>query len=117
MKRQLILLVFLLILNFFADAKTQSKSASKKAMVYLTVQAENGSVKQKFNEDGTITCIIKPGDVIRVSTIYLNGEDVTYLLENNKFTLPLLNNNAALEVLFDSPSVDIKTVYNTITMF
>ena len=117
MKIKIILLVFLLILNFTADAKTQSTFASKKTTVYLTVQAENGSIKQKFNEDGTITCIIKPGNVIRVSTIYLNGEDVTSLLDSNKLTLPLLTKNAALEVVFDSPSVDIKTVYNTIAMF
>lgn len=117
MKSKIILLVFLLILNFTADAKTQSKFASKKTTVYLTVQAENGSIKQKFNEDGTITCTIEPEDVIRVLTIYLNGEDVTYMLENNKITLPLLTKNVALEVVFDSPSADIKTVYNTITMF
>jgi len=117
MKRQLILLVFLLILNFIANAKTQSKPASKKETVYLTVQAENGSVKQKINEDGTITCTIEPDDIIRVLMIYLNGEDVMYKLENNELTLPLLTKNAELEVVFDSPLAGNKTVYNTITMF
>jgi len=117
MKRLLILLVFLLILHSFGDAKTQSKFAGKKPTVYLTVQAENGSIKQKFNEDGTITCIIKPDDVIRVSTIYLNGEDVTDKLEDNILSLPLLTKNSALEVVFDSTLTYIKPVYNTIAMF
>jgi len=117
MKRNLILLVFLLVLNTFVDAKTQTKVASKKAPVCLTIQAENGSIRQKVNEDGTITCIIKTGDVIRVSSIVLNGEDMMNHLESNKLTLPLLTENTTLQITFDSTASYNQPVYNTIAMF
>lgn len=117
MKRNLILLVFLLVLNVIVDAKTQTKVADKKTQVCLTIQAENGSVKQKVNEDGTITCIIKTGDVIRVSSIVLNGADVMNQLEKNKLTLPLLTENTTLEITFDSTASYTQPVYNTIAMF
>jgi hypothetical protein len=116
MKRNLILLAFLLVLIVFVDAKTQSKVADKKA-VCLTIQAENGSIKQQVNEDGTITCIIRTGDVIRVSSIVLNGEDVTNQMESNKFTLPLLTENTTLNITFDSIPTFTQPIYNTIAMF
>ena len=117
MKRNLILLFILLVLNSFVDAKTHTKYASKKTTFYLTFQAENGSIKQKFNENGTITCIIKQRDVIRVSSIVLNGDDVTNQLEKNKYTLPVLTQNSTLEITFDSTTNYIQTVYSTIAMF
>jgi len=117
MKRQLILLVFLLVFSLFVDAKTQTKIAGKKAPVCLTLQAENGSIKQKRNADGTITCIIQPEDVIKVSSIVLNGMNITNQLENNKLTLPLLTQDSTLEVTFESISLNIKTNYNTIAMY
>lgn len=117
MNKKLVLIVLLLVIAFMADAKTPSKKAMKKAPVCLTVQAENGSIKQKYNEDGTITCIIKPGDVIRVSAIFLNGEDVTNMLEKNKLVLPLLTKNTTLEISFEEMPTYIAPVYNTIAMY
>ncbi|MCX6308562.1 MAG: hypothetical protein NTY32_06965 [Bacteroidia bacterium] len=117
MKRLKLLLVLLLVLNFVIEAKTQTKVRCEKASVCLTLQAENGSIKQRVNEDGTITCIIKPGDVIRVSTIVLNGEDVTNQLEYNTLNLPLLTANTTLEITFESISSYNQPVYNTIAMF
>ena len=117
MKRNLILLFILLLFNTFVDAKTQTKGASKKTPVCLTIQAENGSIKQRVNEDGTITCIIKTGDIIRVSSIVLNGEDIMNKLESNKLTLPLLTENTTLEITFDSIASYNQPVYNTIAMF
>lgn len=116
MNNKLVLIVLLLVITFFADAKTPSRNVIKKAAVCLTVQAENGSIKQKFNEDGTITCIIKPNDVIRVTTIFLNGDDVTNLLEKNKLELPLLTKNSTLEISFEEIPTYIAPVYNTIAM-
>jgi hypothetical protein len=116
MKRYLVLLALLLVITLCADAKKQSKVAIKKATICLTVQAENGSIKQKFNEDGTITCIIKPGDVIRVTTIYLNGEDVTNQLEKNKLVLPVLTENTTLEISFEEKPLYIEPIYNTVAM-
>jgi len=117
MKRTLVLLVFLLVLYVFVDAKTPTKVAGKKAQVCLTIQAENGSIKQKVNEDRTITCIIKTGDVIRVSSIVLNGEDVTNQLEKNKLTLSRLTENTTLEITFDSTATYTQPIYNTIAMY
>jgi len=117
MKTNLIFFVLLMVIAFSADAKTQSNVWNKKAPVCLTVQAENGTIKQKFNEDGTITCIIKPLDVIRISAIFLNGEDVTSQLEKNKLILPILTVNTTLEVCFEEKPLNTAPVYNTIAMF
>lgn len=116
MKRILILFFILLAVNVFVDAKTNTKYASNLTPYYLTLQADNGSIKQKFNEDGTITCVIKLGDVIRVSSILLNGEDITNQLEKNKLKLPVLTENTTLEISFDEISAFVTTVYNTITI-
>lgn len=117
MRRILVLLAFFLVISHFADAKTQSKNVDKKSVVCLTVQAENGSIKQKTNKDGSITCIIKPDDVIRVSTILLNGEDITNQLEKNKFSIPLLTKNTTLEITFDERSSYTEQAYRTIAMY
>lgn len=117
MKRLLVLLALFLVISPFADAKTESKKTDKKTIVCLTVQAENGSIKQKSNEDGTITCIIKPDDVIRVSTILLNGEDITNQLDKNKLTLPILTQNTTLEISFDSNTSNLQPKFNTIAMY
>lgn len=117
MKRILVLLVFILVISHVSDAKTQSKKLDKKNIVCLTVQAENGSIKQKINKDGSITCIIKPDDVIRVSTILLNGEDITNQLEKNKFSIPFLTKNATLEITFDHHSSFTEQTYRTIAMY
>lgn len=117
MKTNLIIIVLLLVLSFSANAKPKSKVAKIKAPVCLTVQAENGSIKQKLNADGSITCIIKPGDVIRVSAIFLNGKDVTNLLEKNKLVLPLLTQNTTLEISFEEVPAFATPTYNTIAMY
>ncbi len=110
-------MAFLLVLNVFVDAKTQTKISCKETPVCLTIQAENGSIKQKLNEDGSITCIIKPSDVIRVSSIVINGQDITNRLEKNKFILSQLTENTTLEITFESSSQNIQPVYNTIAMY
>jgi len=117
MKKILVLSVVFLVVSLFADAKTQSKKVDKKNFVCLTVQAENGSIKQKINKDGSITCIIKPNDVIRVSTILLNGEDITNQLEKNKFNLPLITENSTLEITFDQQPYFTEQAYRTIAMY
>jgi len=116
MKRHLVLLIFLLALSLPIGAKTRTNNPVKNTRVCLTIQAENGSIKQKVNEDGTITCTIKPNDLIRVSSILLNGEDVTNQMEKNKLDLPLLTENATLEVSFESISNYPQMVYRTIAM-
>lgn len=117
MKRFYVFIVLFLVICFFADAKTPAKVETKKAPVCLTLQAENGSVKQNINEDGTITCIIKSTDLIRVTTILLNGEDITAQLEKNKLNLPILTQNSTLEIDFEEPSQFPQQTYYTIAMF
>lgn len=116
MKRHSILIVLLLVISLCTEAKKATKTERVKTPVCLTLQAENGSVRQKVNEDGTITCTIKPSDVIRVTTILLNGEDVSNQLDNNKLTLPLLSENATLEIVFEEIPYFSRVEYNTIAM-
>lgn len=117
MKRNAILTVLILALCFFVNTNMLAKCIISAAPVYLTVQAENGSLlRQLINNDGTITCIFKPSDVIRINSIMLNGSDVTYQLEGYKYTTPVLTENSTLEISFDSTATDLfQTKYNTIT--
>lgn len=105
-----------LVISLYAEAKTPVKVKAKKAPVCLTLQAENGTVQQKVNYDGSITCIIKINDLIRVSSILLNGEDVTAQLDKNKLNLPALTKSATLEISFEEPSQFSQPIYNTIAM-
>jgi hypothetical protein len=117
MKRYLLLIVLLSGICFASAARNSVKSEKKKSAVCLTVQAENGSVKQQTNEDGTITCVINKSDLIRITAILLNGEDVTCLLDNTKLNLPQLTKNATLEVQFEEYPTFCRQEYKTIAMF
>lgn len=114
MKRYLSIVALLLIFCMVAEAKKAPKSERKQAPVCLTLQAENGTVKQKLNEDGTITCIIRTSDLIRVSSIVLDGEDISYLLVKNKLNVPVLAKDATLEIVYDEPTAYQQPRYNTI---
>jgi len=116
MKKHSILIVLLLVICLQAAAKKPTVVERKKSQVCLTLQAENGSVKQKVNEDGTITCIIKSSDLIRVSSIVLNGVDLTSQLEKNKLNLPLLTKNSTLEIYFDEIPYYDQVEYTTMAM-
>jgi len=112
MKRYFILMALCFSLCLMINAAKQAKRCSKP--VYLTVLAENGNVRQRNNRDGTVTFIIMPNDVIRVSTILLNGKDVTTDLEGNKYTTPGLTKNATISICFDSTSTFTPMNYYTI---
>ncbi len=117
MKRNLVLIVLFFVVCMVSEAKISTKVEKKKSPVCLTVQAENGSIKQKLNEDGTITCVFKSSDLIRVATIILNGEDMTNLLDKNQLNLPLLTKDSTLEIQFDEIPVFNQPTYRTIAMF
>jgi hypothetical protein len=116
MKSHTILTAFLLCLCFFVDANRHSDNEIYKPALMITAQAENGSFRQQVNKDGTITCIIKHTDVIRVNSIFFNGSDVTYKLVDNKYTTPVLTENSTLTICFDSINIELYTEYNTIAM-
>jgi hypothetical protein len=117
MKRKAIFIAMILALCLFTNTKTLAKGRTSTAPVFLTVQAENGNIlRQLTNKDGTITCVFKPSDVIRINSIILNGSDVTYQLEGYKYTTPVLTKNSTLEINFDSvDNNSFQTRYNTIT--
>jgi hypothetical protein len=116
MKRNIILIVFTLGFCLFVQANKQANIA---APVYLTVQAENGGLlKQLRNENGTVTCIFHPSDVIRIEAIIFNGQDVTSSLKGNKFITPVLTKDATLDISFEMPKSDWEqTNYRTIASF
>ena len=98
------------------EAKKNTKIESKKSQVCLTLQAENGSVRQKVNDDGTITCTIKYSDLIRVTSIVFNGEEVSNQLEKNILELPLLTKDSTLEIVFEEIPYFNRVEYTTIAM-
>lgn len=117
MTTKLFIIALILFFSFVAEAKNPVKVEKKNSPVSLTIQAENGSVKQSINSDGSITCTISTNDLIRVSTILLNGEDVTNLLESNKLNLPLLSKNSTLEISFEEIPYFREPEYRTIAMY
>lgn len=68
---------------------------------YLSIKhSENGTVKQKITLGRSYTYKISPVDGQKLSALYFNGVDVTSEIKGDKFTTPVLNDNATLEVEF-----------------
>ncbi len=98
----LIVLLFNLPSGLFGkNANIQEEDYSATELVYLTFLADNGSFRQVTNQDGTITIYVKPYDVIKVNSILLNGSDVSLDLVKNHYTLPVLTENATLDISFE----------------
>ncbi len=68
---------------------------------YLSIKhSENGTVKQKITLGRSYTYKITPVNGQKLSALYFNGVDITSEIKGNKFTTPVLNDNATLEVEF-----------------
>ena len=68
---------------------------------YLSIKhSENGTVKQKITLGRSYTYKITPVNGQILSALYFNGVDVTSEIKGDKFTTPVLNDNATLEVEF-----------------
>lgn len=86
-------------------------------VVYLTLQADNGSFRQVTEMDGTITIYFKVLDLININSILLNGSDVTSELVKNKYTLPALTKNATLDISIENSPTDSNQIrYNTVSL-
>ncbi len=69
---------------------------------YLTIKhSENGVVKQKITLGRSYTYKISPVSGQKLTALYFNGVDVTSEIKGDKFTTPVLNDNATLEVEFE----------------
>ena len=70
---------------------------------YLTIKhSENGAVKQKITLGRSYTYKISPVSGQKLIALYFNGVDVTSEIKDSKFTTPVLNDNATLEVEFEA---------------
>lgn len=116
MKKIILLLALLLVIAHFGEAKDQTKELTNDACVFLTVQSENGRIKLQNNDDGSIAIILMLDEVVCVSNIILNGEDVTNQMEKNLLTIPPLHENMTLEVNFEKRPHNVETAYRTIAM-
>ena len=68
---------------------------------YLSIKhSENGTVKQKITLGRSYTYKITPVNGQKLSALYFNGVDITSEIKGNKFTTPVLNDNATLKVEF-----------------
>lgn len=116
---QMLLLVLLFNIPdvlFGKISNIQEDDYSATEVVYLTFQAENGSFRQVSNMDGTITIYVKPYDIIKVNSILLNDSDVSLDLVKNHYTLPVLTENATLEITFERAATSQNRIeYSTIT--
>ena len=86
-------------------------------VVYLTLQADNGSFRQVKEMDGAITIYFKSLDLININTILLNGSDVTLELVKNQYTLPTITKNTTLDITFEKAPTDLNQIrYNTVSL-
>ena len=70
---------------------------------YLTIKhSENGVVKQRIVLGRSYTYKISPVSGQKLAALYFNGVDVTSEIKGGKFTTPVLNDNATLEVEFEA---------------
>jgi hypothetical protein len=121
--KRLLLTGFLLLGFIFPHCNRleskESSPAKNRQSLYLTIQAENGSIRQRLNKDGSYTVYIYTRDLIRVASIRFNGKDLTSDLMGNKVVTPVLTKNSTLEVQFDSTSMytDNSPIYNTIAAY
>lgn len=70
---------------------------------YLTIKhSENGVVKQKITLGRSYTYKISPVSGQKLAALYFNGVDVTSEINGAKYTTPVLNDNATLEVEFEA---------------
>lgn len=70
---------------------------------YLTIKhSENGDVKQKITPGRSYTYKISPVSGQKLAALYFNGVDVTSEIKGGKFTTPVLNDNATLEIEFEA---------------
>ena len=86
-------------------------------VVYLTLQADNGSFRRVTEMDGTTTIYFKSLDLIHINTILLNGSDVTLELVKNQYTLPTITKNTTLDITFEKAPTDLNQIrYNTVSL-
>lgn len=70
---------------------------------YLTIKhSENGVVKQKITLGRSYTYKISPVSGQKLTALYFNGVDVSSEIKGGKYTTPVLNDNATLEVEFEA---------------
>jgi hypothetical protein len=70
---------------------------------YLTIKhSENGDVKQKITPGRSYTYKISPVSGQKLTALYFNGVDVSSEIKGGKYTTPVLNDNATLEVEFEA---------------
>lgn len=70
---------------------------------WLTIKhSENGVVKQKITLGRSYTYKISPVSGQKLAALYFNGVDVTSEIKGAKYTTPVLNDNATLEVEFEA---------------
>lgn len=110
------LVLTVLFILFFCLYSFSEKSINVKS-VYITIQAENGSVRQIENDEESTTWLILPDNGWEISNVVYNGEDITNKLDmNNRIQTPNSISNATILITFEQAGDDYITQYNVQTV-
>lgn len=82
--------------------------------VYLTVKsADNGSIAQEVEKGKAYSFVITPSEGWDIESVSFNGENVTYLLDDNKYTTPVITTDSELNIVYRQIDLgDVKTLKN-----
>ena len=119
MKTIFILKLFLTVTFLFLSCmySFSEKKNTKRKPIYITVQAENGSVRQIENDEESTTWLILPDNGWEISSISYNGFDITNKIDmNNRIQTPHANENTNLIITFELAGNEYITQYNVQTI-
>ncbi len=106
-----VLFVLISCLYSFSEKSITDKS------VYITIQAENGGVRQIENDEESTTWLIIPDNGWEISNVVFNGEEITNKLDmNNRIQTPHSNENATILITFEPAGNEYITQYNVQTI-
>jgi hypothetical protein len=117
MKTTLRKLIFTVLFVLFCCLYSFSEKRITNKSVYITIQAENGSVRQIENDEESTTWLIIPDNGWEISDVVLNGENITGKLDmNNRIRTPHNNENTTILITFEPTGNEYITQYNVQTV-
>jgi hypothetical protein len=119
MKTIFILKLFLTVTFLFLSCmySFSEKKNTKNKSIYITIQAENGSVRQIEDDEESTTWLILPDNGWEISSIIYNGLDITNKIDmNNRIQTPHTNENTNLIITFELAVNEYIIQYNVQTI-
>lgn len=96
------------IWEFTSGKLPQLKALKSKCGVYFT--SDNGNVGMLFDEGESCTVSLKPASGWRISGLYANGEDCTYAISNNTYSIDNISSDIYLDIIYEQTGSSVKSM-------